>query len=200
MTIERYEEADRLRRVNELSPRGRVAFALLCATRLVPQYRRFHEKTGRGDPQRVEELAVMLWQHLTTARMSTDDLEQAVEHCMDLIPTEDDGWDDEVQASAEDAGAALAYAYRAAVTGDAQEAVWASRRAYEAMDHFAGRHETGSEYDEDARLRHPAVQSELSRQVLDIDALRQLDDSNDTQSLEHLRHRAEQEAVSVFSE
>jgi uncharacterized protein YjaG (DUF416 family) len=196
--MKRYDEADRIRRVQALRSEDRVAFALLCATRLLPQYRRFHEKTRRGDAGAVEELAERLWQHLTSTRMILEDLERAVDRCMELIPNEDEGWDEQSQPYAEDAAAALAYAHRAAVTGDAREAVWASRRAYEAMDHFAGKSTVGSSYEEKARIQHPAVQAELSRQLRDIAELGQIDESNRVQSLERLRHRAEQEGASAF--
>ena len=139
-------------------------------------------------------------QHLTGRQMPLEELKRGVDRRMDLVPSEDEGWDGEVQAYAEDAAAALAYAFRAAVTGDAQEAVWACQCAYNAMDHFAGRNETGSSYDEAARIRHPAVQAELSRQVRDIAELGQLDESDYVQTVERLRRRAEQEATSAFSE
>lgn len=187
-----FDEANRLRHLKELTPRSRIAFALLCATRLLPQYWRFSERTGRGDPQALQQLAESLWQHIEGTPMAFDALDHAVGQCMDLIPAEDDGWDEETQPYAEDAAAALAYAYRAAVTSDAQEAVWASRRVYEAMDLFAGRSAADFSYAEDVRIRHPAVQMELSRQARDLDDLGQLEGCDIMQSLEALRRRAEE--------
>jgi len=199
MTMHKYDEADRLQHVEGLSSRGRVVFALLCAARLLPQYRRFHESTQRGDPRAVEALAERLWQHVMGRQVSQEDLERAVDQCMDLIPTEDDGWDEQTQPYAEDAAAALAYAFRAAQAGNSQEAVWASRRAYEAMDHFAGRETGNASYDEKARIQHPAVQTELSRQLRDIAELRELGESNDVQIVKRLRQRAKREATATFS-
>jgi hypothetical protein len=95
----------------------------------------------------------------------------SVARAAQLIPPEDDGWDDVERAYAEDAAAALGYAFRARMTGDPQEAAWASRRAYEAIDHFVQGKSSGTTLDDAAILSHPLVQSELARQERDLNDL-----------------------------
>lgn len=191
MKIQRYDQSERLRQMSRLSREARAAFALLCATRLLPQYRRFYDRTGQGEPARLEELAKKLWQHLLSGGMSPEKLQHGAEQCLRLVPPEEDGWEDDTQALAEDAGSALAYAYRAAATGDARYAVWASRRLYDAMDYFVSQCETGCHYDEDGRLQHPMVQAELRRQTRDAQDLMQF---NQVDELRKLCSRAEREA------
>jgi len=196
--MHQYNEADRVRLLEALSIPNRVVFALLCASRLLPQYSRFHEKTGRGDSRAINALAERLWQHVTVHPMSHEELQHAVDQCMDLIPVEDQGWDDQTQPYAEDAAAALAYALRTALSGESQEAAWASRCAYETMDYYAGIGQAG--YDEQARIQHPVVQAELGRQMRDLAELRALEEASCPQAIEEFRRRAEQEAITVFLE
>ena len=69
----------------------------------------------------LEMLKDRLWRDIHGDTMTTDEIEVAVDRAMQLVPSEEDGWDDETQPYAEDA-AALAYALRARLTCDPQEA------------------------------------------------------------------------------
>jgi len=132
--------------------------------------------------------------------MTTDEIEVAVDRAMQLVPSEEDGWDDETQPYAEDAAAALAYALRARLTCDPQEAAWECRRVYEAADHFAttGLPIGGSEA-ERAVGRHSVVQAELCRQRRDLNELSGLVNSAIQNSqIDKMRRRSEQEAQSFF--
>lgn len=107
--------------------------------------------------------------------MTSHDIDVSIERCMSLIPREDEGPWIEQQAAAEDAGTALAYALRCRKTGESQEAAWAARCCYEALDHFVINrddidvNEAGAEA---AVVADPLVQAELARQQRDLDALR----------------------------
>ncbi len=99
---------------------------------------------------------------------------------------------------------ALAYAYRTALTGDAQEAVWAGRCVYETVDHYASASLSGafSGFPEESRLLgHPAVQAEIGRQQRDLVELGAIRDVPQLHAaLRALRERSEREAGSVFIE
>jgi hypothetical protein len=143
-----------------------------------------------------------LWRDVHGDTMSRGDIEAAVDRAMHLLPSEEDGWDEETQPYAEDAAAALAYALRARLTGDPQEAAWACRRVYEAADHFViattGLPVGGSEA-ERVLLAHPVVQAELSRQRRDLNELSGLANSATQDSqIDEMRRRSEQEAQLFF--
>ena len=201
MTNLRYDEAANVRKLHRLPPRLRVAFALLPAIRLLPAYRRYHERTGQGDPDALRALVEGLWQDLGTGEMGAADLQGGLDRCMALMPEEEEGWDAETQPQAEDAVAAAAYAWRARSTGEAQEAAWAGRRAYEALDQFVASLAAEPQVSAESILAHPLVQAELGRQQRDLETLAGLAREADPLSgLTGLRRRSEQEADSVFGE
>ena len=73
----------------------------------------------------------------------------------------------------EDPAAAVFYARETALTGAVQTAVWAARRAYEAVDSLVE-----LDFDDEARiLADPRVQHELACQAADLELLTQADDA-----------------------
>jgi hypothetical protein len=118
-----------------------------------------------------------------------------------LIPQEDDSpWVME-QASAEDAGAAVAYAMRCRQSGQAQDAAWSARRAYEALDHYVINREnidTNKPGAEERVLGHPVVQAELARQRRDLDEVLDLSDVDVRRIAARIRDRAVAEGAVFF--
>lgn len=180
-----------------------VVFALLCAFRLLPAYQRFHSRTGRGDPGALDTMVESLWGDCIGKTLEDEEVRKCSEHCLGLVPDEDEGWDEETQPYAEDAAAAVVYAYRSRLTGDPQEAAWAARRIYESLDRYVQRITEISLDDHDAEreiLSHPVMQAELARQerdLADLVGLAKLDDNVIT-SLRELRERSEREAGIIF--
>ena len=129
--------------------------------------------------------------------MGEPELQANLDRCMALIPDEDDGpWIPE-QAAGEDAGAAVAYALRCRQNGRGQEAAWSARRAYEALDHYVINHEdidVNLPGAEEEVLAHPVVQSELARQLRDLEDLSLMGPD----AALRLRDRAAAEAASFF--
>jgi hypothetical protein len=96
-----------------------------------------------------------------------------MEVCMTLVPGEDDEPVFDGQAAAEDCACALPYAIGCRRGGGGQEAAWAARRTYEAVDHFVIHSEharidqPGAEQQAGAEqqvLAHTLLQAELARQ------------------------------------
>lgn len=203
MQMLQYNEAENVELLKRLPVRLRVAFALLSAFRILPMYQRFHHRTGRGDASALEAIVERLWRDITNAPMSTDEVKTDAEQCMELVPSEEDGWDEETQPSAEDAAAAVAYALRARQTGDPQEAAWAGRRVYEAIDRYVNSKTSGLVADPDdelAILSHPLVQAELGRQRRDLHELLEIDRANLSETkLAQLRERSLREAAGFFT-
>jgi uncharacterized protein YjaG (DUF416 family) len=192
----RYDEEANIRKLSDVGVRSRVLFALLCALRVLPMYRQFHDSTGRGNPDQLEALLERLWNDVTGQEMGAAELQVALDTCMHLIPREDEGWDGETQAYAEDAAAALAYALRARLSGDPREAALAGRRVYEAVDYFLN--STGGlplDASEEVILSHPLIQAELQRQQRDLDEIAQMARTEFSPSrLREMRERSKGEA------
>jgi len=142
-----------------------------------------------------------LWLDVQGDRMDTRQVQENVDLLMDLIPQEDAGsWVPE-QAWAEDAAAAVAYALRCRQNGQAQEAAWAARRAYEALDHFVIAKEgidTNKAGAAQLVLAHPLVQAELLRQQRDLRELLAENQEDLLQVAQRMRQRAKVESEVIF--
>ncbi|XXY44276.1 DUF416 family protein [Sorangium sp. So ce269] len=201
MNILKFDEAQLIKDIERLAPRHRVAFAAACAERLRPAYLTFSARTGRGNPRQYEAILDLLWSDLDKQRMTDAEVSAHMEICMALIPQEDDGpWINE-QASAEDAGAALAYALQCRQSGQSQEAAWAARCAYEALDHYVITDE-GLDMNipgtETRVLSHPLVQAEFDRQRRDIRELSDAKEHEFAETIHRIRERARTEAATFF--
>jgi hypothetical protein len=97
--------------------------------------------------------------------------------------------------------AALVYAYRTAIGGEAQDAAWAAERVYNALDTFlqGWGYAPAAPGGEEALRGHPLVQAELRRQAEDLVALGEMEGrSSAGETLEGLRGRADADAAHVF--
>jgi uncharacterized protein YjaG (DUF416 family) len=166
--VYRFVESEIIATLRKIPTEVRVGFALLCAWRLLPAYDRYCYDAGISNNPTIIALADKLRQHLMGFPMAAVELEKAFNACLAMVPQEDP-WIGESQAYAESAATALAYAFQAACSDGIQEALWASTAAYEAVDYFAGtKVSLDNDYNEEARINHIAVQSELARQWRDL--------------------------------
>jgi uncharacterized protein YjaG (DUF416 family) len=183
--------------LERLPPRLRAVFAAAAAERLLPAYVRHGTEQDRAT---LAALLDNLWTDLETASMSDEQIQHAIDTCLRLIPDEDSEEWSEGSAAAEDAAAALCYAFRTRQSGDPQEAAWAARRLYEALDNFVINREQiddNSPGMEARVLGDPLVQSELERQRRDLEEL--LAGTKAEKAVIHrVRQRARREAKSVF--
>jgi uncharacterized protein YjaG (DUF416 family) len=191
-----YDERELIEKLNRLSKPLRAVFAALCAERLLPAHAEYCKRVATRDPLALPTLLSRLWEDLDGDPMSPAQLAAAIDTCTELIPREDEEpWID-LQPYAEDAGAAVAYALRTRITGASQEAAWAARRAYEAMDHSVISREgvEANSAGEEARvLAHPLVQAELARQQRDLEDLDKT--GKERELISSLRARAQRDAI-----
>jgi uncharacterized protein YjaG (DUF416 family) len=185
-------------RLMALPSQLRVAFAAACAQRLLPAYQKCGLRSRSAAVNEVVAMLERIWRDLAGDSLSTEELERLAERAMAIIPREDaDEWLPG-QAAAEDAAAALAYALRCRQNGEAQEAAWAARRVYEALDHFIIERDnvdTNLPGAEARVLSDPLIQAELDRQDRDIDELLAAADEGVSS---RIRARAVTEAKSLF--
>lgn len=195
----RFDEQKLVQELERLSTPCRTAFAAAAAERLFPAYASFARQSGRGDSSKLAGVLERLWQDIEGSRTNARQQQDDIDLCMALIPQEGSGpWIPE-QAYAEDAAAALTYALRSRKSGQASEAAWAARRAYEALDHFVVAQEkidTNQPGAEKRILSNSLIQAELSRQRRDISDL--AGDQSLVRIVDRIRERAKAESDFVF--
>jgi uncharacterized protein YjaG (DUF416 family) len=195
MTYLRYDERELIRKLDQLYPAAKVAFAAACAQRQLPCYIIFSNQTGRGDSDTLSAILERVWLDALGSKMSDEEALLELDRCMALIPEEDEEpWVIE-QVYAGDAASAVAYALRTRNTGASQEAAYAARVAYEALDHHVI-NRLGVDGD-DRVLKHALVQAELARQHRDLDELRKHAGAT-AEMIAHIRDRARVEAAVFF--
>ena len=188
----KFNEADLSEQLSKLPTTVRAAFAAACAQRMVHAYSQFALRSKQGNSEALKQILASLWKDLNGHPMSDSELDAQREAAMALSPQEEDEWIPG-QGAAEDAAASLTYALRCRRNGSVHEAVWAARRAYEAIDeHIINREDIdiNSREGEERILKHPLMQTELSRQARDLDDLRE-----GRITIEQLRQRSATEAA-----
>ena len=126
-----YDEAQLGLRLGSLDRTQRTAFAAACAERLWPLVDRYSRVTGKGDVQALRSALDGAWHAANGVAVS--DLARMQERVEGMVPVDDGEWVFEM-GYGQNAIAAIAYAIRAWLTNDPQEAVWGARQVYEAAD------------------------------------------------------------------
>ena len=190
-----YDEPARIAALRELPLHLRVVWALLCAERALLQYRKFNDRTKRGDAFVAECLAERLWGDLSGDSLSPLECEVSAARLHDLVPRED--------LPEEAALHALACAFRARSRGgDPLDAACAGRHVLDLADYLAQQalglgHLGVWTHVHEARVRaHPLVQHELARQARD---LRELSEpaADFADRLESMKARSASEAADL---
>lgn len=167
-----FHEENLVAQLSATSKIAKTAFALAAATRLLPMYIAYAKEADIELNSLPKSTLHTMWKVVRTDTPGQlDVLESAAKVLLNLMPSEDDIWN-EYHPLAEDAIAAIVYALQAYLTNDPQESAWAARRGYEAADQFSIK-ELEIDFEEDgaelALLMHPIVQQELIRQSRDLE-------------------------------
>ena len=185
--------------LDTLSPTCRCLFAVSCAERLYPMYAVYHTHSGKGNPTLLRSALDELWMCLLRQEKCAEPT--FVGEYESLIPNEDTAWTP-FNPLAENAVAALAYAYQCAATGDTKPALWAAVQGYEAVDYVAHTLEE-IEFEGSATetriLDNEHVQREISQQLRDIKDL-EAEDIDVPKLAVTLRKRAVSEGRLIISE
>lgn len=128
-----YDETSIVGRLSNLDRTRKTAFAAACAQRLLPLYLRYSEAVPTVDGATIRSVVSLVWEVLRGAQLDLRPQQQIAEG---QVPAEDDNWVLET-GYAQNAAACAAYAVRAWLTDDAQEAARAARQAYEVSDYAA---------------------------------------------------------------
>jgi uncharacterized protein YjaG (DUF416 family) len=166
----------------------------------MPAFRSFADKHNIENPSAFDRALDDAW--VNPARRDAE-LQRQLDECMALIPQEDAfmPWNGEAN-HAQDAGMSVAYTLRARITGEAQEAAWAARHAWESLYQFVIDRESlniNQPSDMARALSHPSVQAELARQRRDLDELLGVSGENLQQAIARIRDRARDESETFFA-
>lgn len=189
-----YTEAGLLESLRFLPKWQRALFAANCAERQFPLYELFGERSGRGDAATVRSALDPLWRW-ASEREGGDNPEIAnrVTACRDKVPRLED-YSGALVDFAQDAVASVIYGLQALQTDDPQFAAWAARLAYQAVD-AAVAIRGGVDFNlpgtEAAVLSSQLVQTELLRQIADLELLRKLASLSDAGMVEIEEMRAQ---------
>lgn len=162
-----YNEGDIVRRLADMHTDRQTAFAASIAQRLLGLYQRFQERTGMGDLAGLTAVLERVWAGIETGQGAVVDDQRTAES---LVPDDSGEWVFEM-GYAQNSAAAVAYAVRAQLTGDSQEAAWAARQIFEVADYAAQRQleDNGQDEPTEAELAgHPLVQEALGFIEVDL--------------------------------
>ena len=174
MTLE-FQEQTLKEQLAQLPPSARAAFAASCAERLVSVCQVF-ARTKRQTEQAtlINDAREYVWGHILV-RPEAEITDQLLNDLMEIIPTDEEPEWTDLTAYAQDGLSALAYCLRCLQANcDPQEAAWAARHLYEAVDQYAIDKHGSSPYEpggESALINSEPVQAELKRQRQDLDDL-----------------------------
>lgn len=173
VSILKFDEKTLVSDLRQLPRWARLTFAASVASRMSHAYTAYINAGGKGDPTLITATLEFVWRNILAAADHHDQIRGYLESIMQLIPPEDVTVNS-LNAYAEDALSSSAYTLRTCLSGEPQEAAWAARCTYEAVDEYVielikippGSHEA-----ETSILAHPLMQQELNRQKRDVSDL-----------------------------
>jgi len=168
-----FDEEELKRSLSRLSLVRVSGFSASCSVRLAREAMRLRPSGLSSDV--LAEAIEAIWRMLESD--GNTDTAALEERLLNAIAEEDEDGSFE-GAVVEDACAALVYAMRSTREGDAKNAVWSARRAYETTDRYASAVLQETTYDADAEMRilnNEVVQLELRRQERDLSVIKSLD-------------------------
>lgn len=164
-----FNEKSLLEKLNELPKQMVIAFATAAATRQLRNYERYACELNIREKSRPRQIVNQIWNDFQKP-VDSNIWSMTLDEVMSLLPEENGNWNVR-HVLAEDALSSLAYSIRCLLVHESQEAVWAARCAYEAVDQAAIRAlgvQPGQRDVELAIQAHYFVQRELERQSNDL--------------------------------
>jgi hypothetical protein len=198
----KYDEPKLIKALDLLPKLLRTAFAALCAQRLLPAYLAYAEHIEPESRTDVASVLDRLWSDLEGDKVSLQEIQENLDACLALLRGEDEGEWSRQRSQGEDGITAVAYALRTRLSGESQEAAWAARCVYEALDQFVINEEgidISKSGAEERIIANPLIQGEFARQRQDLDDLMKLAvQPRWRDSLVTLRKRAAADAYHVL--
>jgi hypothetical protein len=163
---ETFDEDDLLDRLSECDQKGLVIFALACAERLLPNFRRFSREHGWGNVQPLREALDLAWAWLENGSIDAAAAAELRDACEEQAPNTED-FDSLYVSPALDAANASVAVAKLLVEPEAETAVEVATLARDTVDMYVqeidGMPANSADLEELIRL-HPMMQRELSDQ------------------------------------
>ena len=170
--------ADSLQRmIDRLPARGRLAFLLSCAERLLPNYFAFSRAESWGDPSALREAMDLGWAAFAGEQIATTVIEISLRRCEAVTP-DTEQFPSALVSAALDAAVCSALVLDYLLGGESQKVVEGASLARDTVDMHVQELENLSPDDpllEGKILRHSLMQRELARQSKDLDLLQRTD-------------------------
>ena len=170
LRFDRNELTDKLRC---LSDKKRLAFALTCCERLVPNYRKFQSETKWGDIGLIESLMDQLWKAAAGSQVGEQELAELSRQCEACAPDADD-FDSLYVSSAQDACLAMCQVFDYVHDQNLEHLTQAASYAIDSVDLYVQETENMQPNTEDLEgriLAHPLMQNEIKKQAQAITQL-----------------------------
>ena len=156
-----------------LNVAGRLTFALSCAERMLPNYRRFVRENDWGDPLVLREALDLGWSWLENHRISSDAARRLRDACFEQAPHTED-FSSILVSSALDAANSAANIAELLIEPDVEKAVEIASYGRDTVDMYVQELEdmppNAPDLEERIR-RHEMMQRELTRQREAIEAI-----------------------------
>lgn len=152
----------------QLSPETRLAFALACTERLLPNYQAFTAQVGWGQPQTLRRALDLAWQVLVGAWSPTEKELASLEQDVISCEPETEDFDTVLVSSALDAACCAGHVLALVRSGEPDEMVAVASLARDTVDMYVQEAESmppqAPDLEERIRL-HPLMQAELQHQA-----------------------------------
>lgn len=152
-----------------MAPQERLAFALSCVERMIPNYRYFQKKYDWGDSEVLLEAAEIAWLHLAGTVTHRRRVEEVVNKCEQVLPDTED-FDSIYVSSALDAGVACIELLNFVLASDISLVATIAELCIDSVDMYVQElEEMDAQHPnlEGNILTHPLMQAELERQAND---------------------------------
>jgi len=197
-----FESEQLIEQIRPLPRQLRVAFAVACAQRQIPNYLHKFSVDPIGDANTVVKILRNLWKGAERNIFALERLRRDLEICEELV-TYYEHARREGNEYPEDAVSSLAYALDTVFSHGAQEAMWAASRARDALFAYIT-----ERFDLDAGTQHgrslinsfSIMQAELARQQADLTELHAAvkHPGSEAAVINKIKRRAERDAASFF--
>lgn len=163
-------------KIDRLSARGRIAFLLSCAERLVPNYAAFSKHHGWGDVGALQQALDLGWRCLSGRPVDAGEVHRCLSRCETATPDTED-FESKYVSSGLDAAVCCAFVLELLLQDDSQKVVEGASLARDTVDMHIRELESLHPQDpalEEKICRHPLMQRELQRQREDLEMLTQI--------------------------
>lgn len=191
MTKPTFDEDVLRARLAPLSRTQRLAFALSCCERLLPNYVVFHSAEEWGSPDALRRVLMQCWDIAAGANLDDQDLSELAAGLEEVIPNSED-FGSTLGSAAMDAGGALERVLNFLDDGEMQALVDVASLSVDTVEMYLQERldEEGATPTEQDIWSHDLMQIELSLQRQDLEEVESW--STSVHAVEHLRRRSEE--------